>query len=58
MPILLLIFVVLVLLLLALYICNLIPLPSGSPEFTKPVLMILCAAAAFIVIAERAGLLR
>ena len=57
MSILLLIFVVLILLCIALYICQLLPLP-GAPAFAKPVLMILCCAIAFIVIAERAGLLR
>ncbi len=56
MSILILIFVVIVLLVLALYIVNLIPIPQ--PPFAKPLLMILCAAIAFFVIAERSGLLR
>ena len=57
MSILLLIFIVIILLCLALYMVNLLPLP-GAHAFAKPVLMILCCAIAFIVIAERAGLLR
>ncbi len=56
MSILILIFVVIVLLVLALYIVNLIPI--AQPPFAKPLLMILCAAIAFFVIAERSGLLR
>ncbi len=54
---LLLIFVVIILLCLALYIVQLLPLP-GAPPFAKPILMILCVAVAFIVIAERAGVLK
>jgi hypothetical protein len=57
MSILLLVFIVIILLCLALYIVNLLPLP-GAPAFAKPILMILCVAVAFIVIAERAGVLR
>ncbi len=56
MSILLLIFIVIVLLCLALYIVQLIPFP-GAPPFLKPILMVLCVAVAFIVIAERSGLL-
>ncbi len=50
-----LLFVVIILLSIALYIVQLLPLP-GAPAFVKPLLMILCCAVAFIVIAERAGL--
>ena len=56
MSLLVMIFVVIVLLGLALYIVNLIPI--AQPPFAKPLLMILCAAIAFFVIAERSGLLR
>ncbi len=51
------IFVVIILLCIALYAIQLLPLP-GAPPFAKPVLMIVCLAFAFIVIAEKAGLLR
>ena len=57
MSILMLVFIVVILLCLALYIVQLLPLP-GAPPFAKPVLQILCVAVAFVVIAERAGLLR
>ena len=57
MSILMLVFIVIILLCIALYIVQLIPIP-GAPPFAKPVLMILCCAVAFIVIAERAGVLR
>lgn len=56
MSILLLIFVVVVLLCIALYIIQIMPFPE-SPPWAKPVLQIICLIVAFIVIAERAGLM-
>ncbi len=54
---LLMIFVVIILLCLALYAVQILPLP-GAPPFAKPILQIICIAVAFVFIAERAGLLR
>ncbi len=56
MSLLVMIFAVIVLLVLALFIVDKIPI--AEPPFAKPLLMILCAAIAFFVIAERSGLLR
>ena len=56
MSILLFVFIVIVLLCLALYVVQLLPLP-GAPPFAKPVLQIICVVFAIIVIAERAGVL-
>lgn len=49
------IIVVLILLALALYACNLLPLPDPS-GIVKPAIMILCVVVAILVIANRAGI--